>query len=101
VVFQLVRKLARAQFVQADRQRSERLWQEVAALDIDPDRVIRLLYGTTEHDDFSAMEAIDRLWSQENAQQQRRSPWRRPAWLGGGRPAPGAGRSRSRTTIAR
>lgn len=94
-MFQLVRKLARAQFIDADRRRSERLWQEVADLDIDPDRIIRLLYGTDDDSDFDAMEAIDRLWVEVDAQP-RRVPWRRPAWLGG-RPTRPASRRRSQS----
>lgn len=65
LVFSLVRQLSQAQFVLADRQHSERLWQEAATLNLDPDRIIRLLYGCHDHDDVEAMEAIDQGWRQE------------------------------------
>jgi hypothetical protein len=94
LVFNLVRKLAQAQFVQADRQRSNALWQEVAALNFDPDRVIRLLYGCDDYDNVEAMEAIDRLWRQE-ARQRLGKIWRRPAWLGGRKAAKRRGASRT------
>jgi hypothetical protein len=82
LVFKLVRQLAEAQFVRADRPRSQALWQEVATLNFDPDRIIRLLYGCDDYDNLEAMESIDRLWRQE-ARQRLGNAWRRPAWLGG------------------
>ncbi|KEF41485.1 MAG: hypothetical protein ER33_11190 [Cyanobium sp. CACIAM 14] len=45
LLFLLVRQLSEAQFVRADRLRSDRLWQEVGALGFDPDLVLSLLYG--------------------------------------------------------
>lgn len=77
LVFILARQLAQAQFVQADRSRTERLWQEVAALEIDPDRMTALLYGGVDLDDTEAMEEIDRPFRQG-------PPRRRWGWLGGG-----------------
>jgi hypothetical protein len=59
ITFQLARQLARAQFIEADPQRSESLWQEVAALRIDPQRIIALLYAGVDLEDTEAMEAID------------------------------------------
>lgn len=94
MVFNLVRQLARAQFVLADRQRSEALWQEVAALNFDPDRVIRLLYGCDDYENIEAMEVIDHQWRQE-ARQRQRNTWRRPAWLAGGKAAKRRGASRT------
>lgn len=60
LVFLLARQLAEAQFVRGDRRASERLWQEVAALEIDPERIIALLYGAPDLEDGEAMERIDR-----------------------------------------
>jgi len=41
----LVRQLADTQFRRADAAGSERLWQEVALLEIDPERITALLYS--------------------------------------------------------
>lgn len=60
LVFLLVRQLAEAQFVRGDRAAGERLWQEAAALEIDPERITALLYGVPNLDDTEAMERIDR-----------------------------------------
>jgi len=79
LLFQLTRQLAKAQFVQADRVASERLWQEAAAEEMDPERITALLYGVADHDDSAAMEAIDRVYREERRLQARR--WRWPAGL--------------------
>ena len=84
LVFHLARQLTDAQIVAADQKRAERLWNEVAALGIDANRVIRLLYGGHDLHDTEALEEIDRVW-REQARQKQRS-WRRPAWLGGRQP---------------
>lgn len=60
LVFLLTRQLVDAQCVRADRERSQRLWQEVAALELDPDRITALMYGVCDHDDRLEMEAVDR-----------------------------------------
>ncbi|MEB3254994.1 MAG: hypothetical protein VKJ05_01270 [Synechococcaceae cyanobacterium] len=60
LVFLLVRQLAEAQFVRADQTASERLWQEVAALEIDPERITALLYQSPDLTDTGAMERLDR-----------------------------------------
>lgn len=61
LVFLLTRQLVDAQIVSADRERSERLWQEVAALELDPERITALIYGVGDHTDRHEMEAVDRL----------------------------------------
>jgi hypothetical protein len=61
LVFLLARQLAEAQFRRADRCASERLWQEVAALEIDPERITALLYGADDLNDTAEMERIDSL----------------------------------------
>ena len=60
LVFLLTRQLVDAQFVRADRERSQRLWQEAADLELDPERITALLYGVSDHDDRLEMEALDR-----------------------------------------
>lgn len=76
LVFALTRQLAEAQFVRGDRQRSERLWQEAAAEEMDPDRITALLYGVDDHADTTAMEATDRPFREQQRQavRQARSP---------------------------
>ncbi|MEB3318435.1 MAG: hypothetical protein VKO39_09905 [Cyanobacteriota bacterium] len=80
LLFLLTRQLAEAQFVRADRERTQRLWQEAAALDLDPDRIIHLLYGVADHADRAEMDAVDGRWRPTAP------PRRRPWW------APGLGR---------
>jgi hypothetical protein len=63
-MFLLVRQLADAQFRRADRSLSERLWQEAAALELDPDRLTHLLYGVADPADLHEMEAVDRSYDQ-------------------------------------
>ena len=58
----LVQQLADTQFRRGDRRGSERLWQEVAALEIDPDRVTALLYSGENTDDREALRAHDDAW---------------------------------------
>jgi hypothetical protein len=79
LLFQLTRQLVQAQFVRADRVESERLWQEAAAEEMDPERITALLYGVADHDDTAAMEAIDRVYREERRLQARRWHW--PAGL--------------------
>ena len=67
LLFTLVRQLGEAQFVQADQQRASRLWAEVDALEIDPERVTRLLYGGHDFSDRIALDAIDRHWVMEQS----------------------------------
>lgn len=60
LVFLLTRQLVDAQIARADRERTQRLWQEVAALELDPERITALMYGVSDHDDRLEMEAVDR-----------------------------------------
>jgi hypothetical protein len=48
LLFALTRQLADAQFVRGDRLRTERLWQEAAAEEMDPERIIALLYSVDD-----------------------------------------------------
>lgn len=64
LIFLLTRQLAEAQIVKADQARADWLWQEAAALDLDPDRLISLLYGVADHGDLQEMERVDRQYLQ-------------------------------------
>jgi hypothetical protein len=82
-VFLLVRQLARAQFELADPALTQRLWQEVAALEIDPERITHLLYGGQDLEDRRQLAALDAAWrAQQGAA--------RPGWFR--RLSPGAWR---------
>lgn len=84
LVWLLVRQLGEAQGSPGGGEWAERLWQEVAALEIDPDRVISLLYGGHDLNDRQALAALDSCPA---------APRRR--WRGAGfrsQPLPGAGR---------
>lgn len=95
LVLTLVAQLAEAQFARADRTRSERLWQEVAALEIDPERITRLLYGGHDVNDREGLAAMDRSWSEAVARSggfRWGQPRLRRSWPGAGRrSAPPAG----------
>jgi hypothetical protein len=87
LVFLLTRQLVEAQIVRGDRARSQRLWQEVAALELDPERITALLYGVGDHDDPLEMEAVDR---RQLSQATSDHPpvwfsWRRRGWAPGAR----------------
>lgn len=86
LVFLLVRQLAAAQFELANPQMTERLWQEVAALEIDPERVIALLYGGQDVTDREALRLLDEQW------RARHRPLRR-GWFSRPRSAAGVRRS--------
>ena len=62
LVVLLAQQLMDAQFRRADQAGSERLWQEVAALEIDPERVIHLLYGGLEGGDRAGLMQQDDAW---------------------------------------
>ena len=54
-VFSLTRELINAQFELCDDELTNRLWEEVANLNIDPERIINLMYKCDSHDDFAEM----------------------------------------------
>ena len=54
-VYLLTRELINAQFQLCDDELTNRLWEEVANLNIDPQRIINLMYKYDSHDDFTAM----------------------------------------------
>ena len=62
LVLLLVRQLATAQFERAHAGMTQRLWDELAALEIDPERVIHLLYGGHDLQDRQQLQALDNLW---------------------------------------
>jgi hypothetical protein len=59
LVWLLTRQLAEAQAMPGGRERVERLWQEAAALEIDPDRLIGLLYGGHDLSDRAVLAELD------------------------------------------
>ena len=69
----LAQQLADAQIGRADAQASQALWDEVAELNIDPDRIIHLLYGGEEVSDRTALKERDDSWlcAQQGSPQQR------------------------------
>ncbi|MEN9388019.1 MAG: hypothetical protein RLZZ255_995 [Cyanobacteriota bacterium] len=73
LVLLLAQQLADAQFRRADPQSSERLWQEVANLDIAAERITALLYGGHDVQDRATLLALDDAWLQE----QTKAPLRR------------------------
>lgn len=96
LVFQLARQLAEAQFAHGDRVRSERLWQEAAAEEMDPERITALLYGVDDLSDSEAMEEVDRPFRERARREllRARSPFRRLVNLS--RRRPGASRHSAR-----
>ena len=82
LVLLLSQQLADAQFRRADPRCSERLWREVAALEIDPERVIALLYGGQDMDDREALRSLDEAWLDKQRATQRRSWTLRKLHLG-------------------
>ncbi len=56
-VFSLTRELVHAQFEIADQELTRRLWQEVAERNLDIDRIINLMYGSTSYDDEAMLMA--------------------------------------------
>jgi len=80
----LVHQLAHAQFDQANQQLTHRLWEEVAALDLDPDRVMHLLYSGEDVDNDAALCAEDVRHELALAQQrvQQRGGWQHSGLLG-------------------
>tara|TARA_B100001939_G_scaffold332841_1_gene332242 strand:+ start:865 stop:1224 length:360 start_codon:yes stop_codon:yes gene_type:complete len=57
--FSLARELAHAQFQLADQELSARLWDDVHQRQMDPDRIINLLYGCFFQNDPEAMLRAD------------------------------------------
>ena len=74
LVMRLCKDIARAQFVFANPKRSKRLWDEAAALEIEPDRLLHLLYGGVDLDDPADVIAADEHYLSQR-QGYRRSPW--------------------------
>lgn len=72
LVLLLAQQLINTQFRLADRPGSERLWQEVAALDLDPDRIVHLMYSGLEGSDRPALIAADDAWIRHTTQASQR-----------------------------
>lgn len=78
LVFLLTRQLAEAQFARADQDRTQALWREAAALDLDPDRIITLLYGVADPADDREMDEMDRGY--RLSQRREQAHWWAPKW---------------------
>ena len=74
LVMRLCKDIARAQFAFANPKRSKRLWDEAAALEIEPDRLLHLLYGGVDLDDPADVIAADEHYLSQR-QGYRLSPW--------------------------
>ena len=61
-LFALVQSLANAQFVLADSELTRRIWQEVADLNLDVERVENLLYRCCFQDDLEALKEADQAF---------------------------------------
>ena len=72
LVLLLAQQLIEAQFQRADRPGSERLWQEAAALEIDPERIVHLMYSGIEGCDRPALIAEDDAWIHRTTQASQR-----------------------------
>ena len=75
LVLLLVRQLAAAQQEAGATALRERLWQEVAALEIDPERITALLYGGHDGSDRQVLQTLDDAWRRHNAPQRRGVGW--------------------------
>ena len=72
LVLLLSQQLIDAQLVRADRPGSDRLWQEVGALEIEPERIENLLYCGLDGSDRPALIAEDNIWLSRHTPQPRR-----------------------------
>ena len=65
-LFALTRDIVLAQISLGDDELSRRLWDEVAERQIDPRRVINLIYGCASHDDDAAMIQTDMSYENQS-----------------------------------
>ncbi|MFM8524429.1 MAG: hypothetical protein ACKOCM_02220 [Cyanobacteriota bacterium] len=72
LVLLLAQQLADAQIRRGDRAGAERLWQEVAVLEIDPERITALLFCGQDPDDRETLRFEDDRWLAVNARPQQR-----------------------------
>lgn len=91
LVFLLVRQLATAQFELANAAVTQRLWNEVNALEIDPERITQLLYGGQDVNDREALRPLDDAWRAHHPPRRQRRWFTRPATVAGPRSARPAG----------
>lgn len=75
LVLLLVRQLAAAQQEPAAAALRERLWQEVAALEIDPERITALLYGGHDVTDRQVLQTLDDAWRRGSVPRRRGVGW--------------------------
>ena len=58
-VFRLAKGIAKAQFDLADQELTKRLWEEVATKDIDPERILNLMYSCNHFEDIETIVQAD------------------------------------------
>ncbi|MCP9815483.1 hypothetical protein KBY76_02235 [Synechococcus sp. GreenBA-s] len=75
LVLLLVRQLAATQQEPAAAALRERLWQEVAALEIDPERITALLYGGHDVTDRQVLQTLDDAWRRGSVPLRRGVGW--------------------------
>ncbi len=66
LIFSLARKIIRAQFILGNDQLTDQLWNEVGARNIDPRRVINLMYNCSYPEDEKSMIEIDCAFQQQS-----------------------------------
>ena len=75
LVLLLSQQLMETQFIRADRPGSDRLWQEVAALDLDPERIEHLLYSGLDCSSRHALIKEDDIWMDRHTPPKPRRRW--------------------------
>ena len=66
LVVLLAQQLMETQFQRADRSGTDRLWQESAALEIDPDRIVHLMYSGLDGSDRGSLMGAAAGWSRHH-----------------------------------
>ncbi len=69
LVIDLTQRLAEAQIEQGDAVASQGLWNEIAALEIDPERIIHLLYNRERRGSHAVLRATDDQWMNDQQAQ--------------------------------
>ena len=76
LVIELTQRLAEAQIEQGDAVASQGLWNEIAALEIDPERIIHLLYNRERRSTHAALRATDDQWMNDQQPEIPARGWR-------------------------
>ncbi len=76
LVLDLTQRLAEAQIERGDAVASQGLWNEIAALEIDPERIIHLLYNRERRSTHAALRATDDQWMNDQQPEIPARGWR-------------------------